>query len=122
MAQKKILVVDDELDILEVIKGRLEFQGYKVILAAGGEEGLEKIKSEKPDLVVLDIVMPKMNGWEVLKRIRDDEATRELPVIMLTAKGDTEAILESQRLKATDYFIKPFVAEEFCVFIERYIL
>ncbi len=120
MTPKKILVVDDEPGIRETIDALLKPRGYVVILAADGEEGLQKIKSEKPDLVLLDIMMPKADGWQVLKAIRDNEATRELPVIMLTAKAETSSIMESKFEKATDYFIKPFSADELLRFVRRY--
>ena len=118
---KKILMVEDEPDIREAVQASLQSRGYQVILAADGEEGLRKLKSEKPDLVLLDIVMPKLDGWQVLKAIRDDAATRELPVLMLTANRETSALIESQFQKATDYLMKPFDIEKLLRFINRYI-
>lgn len=120
---KKILMVEDEPDIREAVQASLESRGYTVVAAADGEEGLRKIKSEKPDLVLLDIVMPKVDGWQVLKAIRSDEdtATRELPVVMLTANRETSSLIESQSQKATDYLMKPFDIEKLMRFIHRYI-
>lgn len=120
---KKILMVEDEPDIREAVQASLRSRGYMVIVAADGEEGLRKIKSEKPDLVLLDIVMPKVDGWQVLKAIRSDEdtATRELPVVMLTANRETSSLIESQSQKATDYLMKPFDIEKLMRFIHRYI-
>ena len=118
---KKILMVEDEQDIREAVQARLKSRGYTVTLAADGEEGLRKVKSENPDLVLLDIVMPKLDGWQVLKAIRNDEATRELPVVMLTANRETSSLIESQSQKATDYLMKPFDIEKLLRFINRYI-
>lgn len=118
---KKILMVEDEADIREAVQASLKSRGYTVITAADGEEGLRKIRSEKPDLVLLDIVMPKIDGWQVLKTIRSDEATRELPVVMLTANRETSSLIESQSQKATDYLMKPFDIEKLLRFINRYV-
>jgi len=83
---KKILFVDDEEDIREVVQIRLESNGYEVISAASGEEALEKIEKEKPDLLILDIMMPGMDGLTVLKKLRKSETNSTLPVLVLTAK------------------------------------
>ena len=83
----KILVCDDERHIVRLIQVNLERQGYTVTTAFDGKEGLEKIRTEKPDLVVLDVMMPYMDGFEVLKTIRREPETENLPVIMLTAKA-----------------------------------
>lgn len=118
---KKILMVEDEADIRDAVEASLKSRGYLVIAAADGEEALHKVKSEKPDLVLLDIIMPKLDGWQVLKAIRDDEATRELPVVMLTANRETSSLIESQSQRATDYLMKPFDIEKLLKFIHRYI-
>ena len=120
---KKILMVEDESDIREAVQASLRSHGYVVIAAADGEEGLRKVRSEKPDLVLLDIIMPKVDGWQVLKAIRGDEdaAIRELPVVMLTANRETSSLIESQSQKATDYLMKPFDIEKLLRFINRYI-
>lgn len=120
---KKILMMEDEADIGEAVRSSLKARGYWVILAADGEEGLRKIKSEKPDLVLLDIMMPKVDGWQVLKTIRNDAdvATRDLPVLMLTANRTTSSLVESQSQRATDYIMKPFDIDKLMRFINRYI-
>ena len=118
---KKILMVEDELDIREAVRASLKSRGYRVVLAADGEEGLRKVKSEKPDLVLLDITMPKVDGWQMLRAIRNDEATRDLPVVMLTANRTTASLIESQSQKANDYLMKPFDIEQLMTFINRYI-
>ena len=108
-------------NILELVAFRLKAAGYKVITASNGFEGLGRIFADKPDLVILDIMMPKMDGWQVLKSLRQNEKTRDLPVIMLTAKGDMNSLDEGKHQKATDYFIKPFEIEELLTYIKKYI-
>ena len=114
-------MVEDEPDIREAVRASLKSRGYWVVLAADGEEGLRKVKSEKPDLVLLDIIMPKVDGWQMLRAIRNDEATKDLPVVMLTANRETSSLLESQSQKANDYLMKPFDIEKLMIFINRYI-
>ena len=88
MAQGKyVLVVDDDLDLVEAIATNLEARGYEVGKAYDGVEGLESIKSRRPDLVVLDVMMPRMNGYEVCEQLKNDPEYREIPVILLTAVG-----------------------------------
>ena len=84
---KKILLVDDEKHIVRLVQVNLERMGHTVITAYDGPEALEKVKTDKPDLIVLDVMMPQMDGFEVLKRLKSDPTTRDIPVIMLTAKA-----------------------------------
>ena len=105
---KKILIVDDKLEVVELVKATLEGEDYQTISASDGKEALEKIGKEKPDLVLLDIVMPKMNGFEVLTEVKKDPKTKEIPIIMLTAKGQKLDKDKGRRLGAEDYIIKPF--------------
>lgn len=108
MDRKRILVVDDEIYIVHILEFTLTMEGYEVVTAADGEEALRKIEQDRPDLVVLDIMMPKMDGYEVCRRLREDEDSRTLPVILLSAKGrpiDRETGLE---VGADDYIVKPF--------------
>ncbi|MFH1783687.1 MAG: response regulator [bacterium] len=106
---KKILVVDDEENICKVIKGRLQASGYEVILAANGDEALEKIKEEPPDLIILDIMMPVMDGVETAKQIKDLNLKPPIPVIILTAKGDRKSVVDIMiKTQAKDYIAKPF--------------
>lgn len=108
MSRKRILVVDDEIYIVHILEFTLTMEGYEVITAADGEEALRKVEEDRPDLVVLDIMMPRMDGYEVCRLLRDDEETKELPVILLSAKGrpiDRETGLE---VGANDYIVKPF--------------
>ncbi len=115
----KILVCDDERHIVRLIQVNLERQGYQVITAYDGKEGLEKVKSEKPDLCVLDVMMPYMDGFEVLKNIRRDPETENLPVIMLTAKAQDKDVFEGYHYGADMYLTKPFNPMELVTFVKR---
>lgn len=114
---KKILVVDDEPHIVLLVKSRLEANNYKVITAQNGEEGLEKLISEKPDLIILDIMMPKKDGFDTLVAMKELNAASEeelpkVPVIVLTARMDTRIreLIEKEEIEG--YLIKPFKSEE----------
>ena len=119
--RKKILVVDDELEVVELLKKFLERMEYDVITAGDGMEGFQKAGEENPDLILLDIVMPKVDGLTVLKKLRAEEATRKIPVIMLTTKRRTDSIFEAEGDGAMDYIMKPFELEELLRLIKRYI-
>ena len=105
MANEKILVVDDDTNICELLRLYLTKEGYQVTVANDGEEGLEKFNQVKPDMVLLDVMMPKMDGLEVCRRIRKAGNT---PVMMLTAKGETFDKVLGLELGADDYMVKPF--------------
>ncbi len=107
---KDILIVDDDKNICEVVKLYLQKEGFKVSLAYDGQSGLEAFERSTPALVVLDIMMPRKDGWEVLKQIRKTSA---VPVIMLTAKGETFDKVLGLELGADDYIVKPFDPKEF---------
>jgi len=108
MARKKILVVDDEQDILTLLVSILKSENYEVITASNGEEALTAIKTKHPDAVILDIMMPKLDGMQVLQKIREDPEISSLPVIMLTAKAGDEDILKGYKYGANYYIPKPF--------------
>ncbi len=109
---RKILVIDDEPGIIEIVEVNLEGDGFEVISASNGKEGLEKIRNEKPELVVLDVMMPEMDGWEVLRRVELDPDTAGLPVIMLTAKAADEDYIHGLEEGAVEYITKPFIPQE----------
>lgn len=115
----KVLVCDDERHIVRLIQVNLERQGYVVVTAFDGKEGLEKIRSEKPGLVVLDVMMPYMDGFEVLKTIRREPETENLPVIMLTAKAQDKDVFEGYHYGADMYLTKPFNPMELVTFVKR---
>jgi DNA-binding response OmpR family regulator len=110
--RKKILVVDDEDDILNFLELVLSEKGYQVATASGGQEALTKAQLERPDLVLLDIMMPQMDGWEVLKLLRVDEATAQVPVAMLSARTEARDRVQGLQEGAIDYICKPFSLSE----------
>ena len=105
----KIMVVDDEPELVDMVRLILESDGYDVVTASGGQEALEKIPVEMPALVLLDIIMPKMDGWEVFSRIKGNPKTHDIPVIMLTAKDQRiDKLIGLHVVKVNDYITKPF--------------
>jgi two-component system alkaline phosphatase synthesis response regulator PhoP len=119
MPPLKVLVCDDERHIVRLIQVNLERQGYTVVTAFDGKEGLEKIRAEKPNVVVLDVMMPYMDGFEVLKTIRREPETENLPVIMLTAKAQDKDVFEGYHYGADMYLTKPFNPMELVTFVKR---
>ena len=108
MPRNRILLVDDEPDIVETVSFMLQSCNYQVSIASGGQEGIEKAQKERPDLLLLDIMMPDVDGYDVCMKLKSDEDTRNIPIIMLTAKGDSKAVLKAHSLRADDYVVKPF--------------
>jgi len=108
MNKKKILIVDDDTSITLSISFVLEKEGYAVIIAVDGEEAVKKAKEELPHLIVLDIMLPKINGFEVCKRLKANVQTREIRIIMLTAKGDEKDKRLAEELGVNGYITKPF--------------
>ncbi|OQX85503.1 MAG: hypothetical protein B6D63_02140 [Candidatus Latescibacteria bacterium 4484_7] len=115
----KILVVDDELHIRNILKFQLEKSGYSVVLAENGEAALHMVRKESPDLLILDLMMPKMDGFEVCKRIRENYQTAQIPIIMLTAKSDLPDRLKGLKDGANDYLIKPYSNEELLLRVQN---
>ena len=108
MAKGKILVVDDEIYIVHILDFSLGMEGYEVLTALDGEQALEKARAEKPDLIVLDIMMPKLDGYETCKRLKADPTTKDVPVILLSAKGRNVDQKVGFEVGADDYITKPF--------------
>jgi CheY-like chemotaxis protein len=115
----KILIVDDEADMRTVLFHALRTAGHQVTEAADGEEALRKIKRTRYDLVVLDIMMPRMSGYEVLDRIRHMPSRADTPVVVVTAKHDPEGVLREMGSGATDHIAKPFLPSELEAVVER---
>ena len=109
IATKKILIVDDERNICELIRLYVEKEGFKTILAYDGDEAIEKFRTESPNLCLLDIMLPKKDGWQICREIR---AVSNIPIIMLTAKGELFDKVLGLELGADDYIVKPFEAKE----------
>ena len=105
----KIMIVDDEPDVVDLVKIVLKSEGYDVVTATSGREALEKIGDEMPDLVLLDIMMPQMDGWEVYNHIKTNSKTRDIPVAMLTAKSQSiDKMIGLHVVQVDDYITKPF--------------
>lgn len=114
-----ILVVEDEEDIAELVAFNLRRNEFEVELAADGIQGLAKAKELRPDLIVLDVMMPGLDGFRVFKELKKDNATRTIPVIMLTARGQTEDRIQGLELGAEDYMTKPFSPKELVLRIKN---
>ncbi len=112
MNEETILLVDDEPNIIDLARMYLQQEGFRVESAGDGEAALEKIDESAPALVVLDLMLPKLDGWDVCRRIRSDEATKDLPLIMLTARDDDVDKIVGLELGADDYLTKPFNPRE----------
>lgn len=107
-----IVIAEDDPDILQLVAIRLERSGYEVLRAPDGERALQLVSEHIPDLVVLDVLMPKLTGLEVTRRIREDPATREIPVILLTARVEEADLKQGFEAGATDYLKKPFSPQD----------
>lgn len=107
-----ILVADDDRDILQLVSFRLERADYEVVQANDGEEALRLVKELRPDLAVLDLMMPKLNGYDVIREIRRDEETKAIPVILLTARVQEADVARGFEAGADDYLKKPFSPQE----------
>ena len=108
----RVLIVEDEPDIRELVVHHLKREGYQVSAASSGEEALRQVQAAPPDLVILDLMMPAMNGLEVCRRLRQDPVTASLPIVMLTAKGDEVDRVLGLEIGADDYIVKPFSPKE----------
>ena len=118
---KKLLLVDDELEILQFLKRRLERRNFTVVTASNGQECLEMAYQEDPDLILLDIIMPFMDGYEVIKRLRQNPKTKHIPIIMHSVRKETKSIFKSMDLGSIDYVIKPVRFETLLKVIRRYV-
>jgi two-component system alkaline phosphatase synthesis response regulator PhoP len=108
MAKESILVVDDEQDILELIGYNLQKEGYQVTCVTSGEEAITRAQERHPDLIILDLMLPGLDGLEVCRHLKQQEETRAIPILMLTAKGEESDIIIGLELGADDYMTKPF--------------
>jgi two-component system alkaline phosphatase synthesis response regulator PhoP len=115
----KILVVDDQVHIVRLVQVNLERAGYQVVTAYDGDEALQKVKTERPDLVVCDVMMPKKDGFEVLRELKADPETRDIPVIMLTAKAQDADVFRGWASGVDCYLTKPFNPQELLAFVKR---
>ena len=117
---KKILCIEDEPEMIDLIRLILSRRGFEIIGANGGKEGLEIIHKEHPDLVLLDLMMPEMDGWEVYQQMKSDEITNGIPVIVVTAKAQSiDKVLGLHIAKVDDYITKPFSPQELLTSVDN---
>ncbi len=121
MSQAKILVVDDEADLVETIRFSLELGGYNVLVASNGEEGLNLARQEKPDLILLDLMLPKLDGYKVCRLLKFDERYKHIPILMLTAKTQEKDKILGKETGANEYITKPFDMDELMAKIKSYL-
>lgn len=117
----KILVVDDSPTVLEVVTAVLVQEGYEVITASDGLEGLNKARSEKPDLIVLDVMLPKMQGYQVCRLLKFDENYKEIPILMYTSKDQEDNKITGLKTGADDYLIKPVEQERLVRLVKEHL-
>ncbi|OPL13737.1 MAG: ArsR family transcriptional regulator [delta proteobacterium ML8_D] len=108
MSNEKVFAIDDEEDILELLKFNLSREGFQVLCAGSGKQAVQLVRSEYPDLIILDLMLPDMDGLEITRRLKNDADTRNIPIVMLTAKGEEADIVTGLELGADDYITKPF--------------
>ncbi|MBC8473368.1 MAG: response regulator [Candidatus Omnitrophica bacterium] len=108
MDKKRILIVDDEDDLRKMLKLRLQALDYDILEASDGKEGLDKARSEKPDLMILDLMLPKMDGYKVCRMLKFDEKFKHIPIIMFTSRGEDEYRATGKEVGADAYVQKPF--------------
>ena len=119
-SKRKVLCVEDEPDMIELVRLILEREGFEVVGAVGGQEGLEAIRREKPDLILLDLMMPDMDGWEVYRQVRADPKLKQTPVIVVTAKAQSiDKVLGLHIAKVDDYIVKPFSPQELLTSVDK---
>ena len=116
----KILIVDDEKDIVETLSFMLQAKGYEIISAYDGEEGLKLAKEEKPDLIILDVMMPKINGYKICRLLKYDAKYKNIPIIMVTARSQDNYKLIGEETGANEYITKPFEFSDVLNVINKY--
>ncbi len=121
MAAKKILIVDDDANILELFRDILEDKGYQVVTYTRGWEALQSVSRDRPDLIILDIMMPRVNGYEVCQILKENPTTKDIPVIFLTALSHQEALRRAAEGGADDYLVKPCPPDKLIKHVERYL-
>lgn len=122
MGKRKILVIDDEADLLTLVKARLDKAGFETLIASGGREGIEDALRFKPDMILLDIMMPDINGFQVLKELKLKEETKDIPVVAFTALAEEDNIRRAKNLGAVDYVVKPFEFDHLLTTVRRYLI
>lgn len=118
---KKVLIVDDEQDIVETLKFVIETKGYECLCAYDGEEGLMLAKQEMPDLIILDVMMPKINGFKISRLLKYDNKYKDIPILMVTARSQDEDKLIGEETGVNEYVTKPFEIDEIMKKIDKYL-
>jgi len=108
MSPKKILIVDDEVDLVETVRFPLEIEGFDILVSHNGEDGLNQARKEKPDLIILDLMLPKLDGYKVCRLLKFDERYKDIPILMLTAKTQEKDKILGKETGADEYITKPF--------------
>ena len=121
MNPKKILVVDDEVDLVKTIQFALEAEGYQVLVSYNGEDALNQSRKEKPDLILLDLMLPKLDGYKVCRLLKFDEQYKHIPIMMLTAKTQQKDRLLGMETGADEYITKPFDMEALIEKVKKYL-
>jgi two-component system, OmpR family, response regulator VicR len=117
---RRILCIEDDSEMTDLIRLILARKGFEILVAGGGQVGIRKVREEKPDLVLLDLMMPDMDGWEVYQQMKADEKTKDIPVIVVTAKAQSiDKVLGLHIAKVDDYIAKPFSPKELIDSVEK---
>ena len=121
MSKKRILVVDDHPQLVDLIKIRLESSGFEVITATDGQEGLTKARKEQPDLIVLDVMLPKMNGYKICRLLKFDRKFRDIPIVMLSSRAKKSDADVGLKMGADEYLFKPFNPKQLLEVVKKYV-
>lgn len=121
MSKKRILVVDDEVDLVETVRFSLDLEGYDVLVAFNGEEALNLARKENPDLILLDLMLPKLDGYKVCRLLKFDERHKHIPILMLTAKTQEKDKTTGLETGANEYITKPFDMDELMKKVKNYL-
>ncbi len=121
MKPKKILVVDDEVDLVETIRFPLEMEGYDVLVSYNGEDALNQARKENPDLIILDLMLPKLDGYKVCRLLKFDERYKHIPILMLTAKTQEKDKILGKETGADEYITKPFEMDDLMEKVKAYL-
>ena len=121
MSPKKILIVDDEVDLVETVRFPLEMEGFNVLVSYNGEDALSQARKERPDLILLDLMLPKLDGYKVCRLLKFDERYKNIPVLMLTAKTQEKDKALGMETGANEYITKPFDLEKLVEKVKEYL-
>jgi DNA-binding response OmpR family regulator len=121
MSKKRILVVDDEVDLVETVRFSFKLEGYDVLVAYNGEEALNQARKENPDLILLDLMLPKLDGYKVCRLLKFDERYKHIPILMLTAKIQEKDKVTGMETGANEYITKPFDMDELMKKVKNYL-